>query len=92
MVKYFENINARTFHGEQINGFSAEMVENLQKIYSEYKEGMMKIDQTYQKLFVTGFFVDLKFLFDVKINETLGLPVILPLDYHDIPSKMKLFF
>jgi hypothetical protein len=47
VVKYFENIYARTFHGQQINEFSPELVENLQKIYSEYREGIMKIDQTY---------------------------------------------
>jgi hypothetical protein len=42
-------------------------------------------------MFKTAFFIDLKFLFDVKINETLGQPVIHLLD-HEIPGKMKLLF
>jgi len=50
----------------------------MQKVYSEYREGVMKIDHTYLTLFRTAFYKDLKFQMDAKINESLGLEVVKP--------------
>lgn len=52
----------------------------------------MKADQTYQKLFKSGFYRDLKIIFDAKINETLGVPVSLPRELHEKAALMRLIF
>lgn len=64
----------------------------MQKVYSEYREGVMKIDHTYLTLFRTAFYKDLKFQMDAKINESLGLEVVKPARSYETPSKMKLIF
>ena len=56
LVRYFENIYARTFHGQILGGFTPELVSSMQKVYAEYREGIMKIDQTYLRLFRTAFY------------------------------------
>jgi hypothetical protein len=47
VVKYFENIYARNFHGQSLPGFTPQLIDSLQKLFAEYKEGVMKIDPTY---------------------------------------------
>jgi hypothetical protein len=64
----------------------------MQKVYSEYREGVMKIDHTYLTLFRTAFYKDLKFQMDAKINESLGREVVKPARSYETPSKMKLIF
>ena len=76
LVKYFENIYARTFHGQVLRGFDPQLVSDMQKVYTEYREGVMKIEQTYLRLFRTAFYRDLKFQMDAKINESLSLEVV----------------
>jgi hypothetical protein len=64
----------------------------MQMVYAVYREGVMKNDQTYQRLFRTAFYRDLLFQMDAKINETLGLEVVKPSKNYEMPSKMKLLF
>jgi hypothetical protein len=92
IVRYFENIYARTFHGQILSGFSPDLVTSMQKVYAVYREGVMKNDHTYQRLFRTAFYRDLVFQMDAKINETLGLEVVKPSKNYEMPSKMKLIF
>ena len=92
VVKYFENIYARIFHGQVISGFSPDLMASLQKLYKDYREAIMKADQTYQRLFRTAFYKDLLMLFNAKINETLDLEVVYPPGVHELPSKMKAIF
>ena len=92
VVKYFENIYARNFHGQVIEGFTPELIENMKNIYGEYRKGVISMDQTYQRLFLTGFYQNLKFMFDAKINETLGLEVVKPRGVYEVANKMRLIF
>jgi hypothetical protein len=34
IVRYFENIYARTFHGQILSGFSPDLVTSMQKVYA----------------------------------------------------------
>jgi hypothetical protein len=64
----------------------------LQLLIADYRKTLIQANSNYGQTFVTPFYQELKGLFDIQMNTTLGEEVEPPEGMWEYPSKMKMLF